>query len=397
MNYINNYMINNVEKAKPYLIEAFSYVYGEKRRDFIEERINSTKVCVCHGEIDSVELYRMLYHVEKSDMVNKEELIKSIKVMIKLRRMYDKYDKYVLEQLKIMFPNLKRTDFPMVFINAFNSFEKRFGKNERENARIKKERITYFKELGLNLGDDYEAYETNESAKKLVPSKLQKAEFKKLYNKLLATKDKLEEYFSNNHKELEEILIKYRYDKKEIEYKDVNRNVSYCMPNTINGEVYPLCMFNILNLMLDCESVFVHEFSHALGLSGKNKCALYCRGKYKMINEALEEASIKAVYDYMLEKGYYVIHKNPTRDNDSVYNPITPIGEAFLEKFKDSMDIIRFGSEEELYKIIDPDTLEDLDAICNTIISEPENTMFVKMLQSAAIKKINEYKPNMKR
>lgn len=398
MNKIREYIVKRVENAKPLLIEAFTHVYGEKHHKFIEDRINTTKVCVCHDSIDIVDLFRMQHYIQKNDVEDKENLLESIDFMIKCRRLYDKFDDYVIKELKKMFPNLKRNKLPMVFINAFNSFDKKFTKDEKENKRIKDSRITYFKEMGLDLGDNYDAYANSAEAKKLIPSKAQKSEFKKMYKKLLSTQEKLEECFAGNASEIEEMLRAYNYDLKEVQHQDLKGNkVSYCMPNTIHGEVYPVCMFNILNLIDPCEMVYVHEFSHALGISSKRKSNLYCKGKFKYINEALEEASIKEVYEYMLSHGYHIMYKNPGRNNDSIYNSITPIGVAFLNKFKDSMETIRFGSEEDLYRIIDEETLEKLDAICNTILEERENKEFVGMLQQVAIKQIQEYTPNNKR
>lgn len=398
MKRIKDYMIEKIEASKPQLIEAFTHVYGQSHYDFIKERINTTKVCICHDSVDIVDLLRMEHHVKKNGFEDKEKLLESIDFMIKCRRMYDKYDDYVLKELKVMFPALKRKKLPMVFINAFNSFDKKFGKDEKENKRIRESRITYFKELGLDLGNNYDDYINNEQAKKLIPSKALKSDFKKLYSKLLGMHDKLEEYFSNNSKEIESILELYKYDSRKVKHSDLSGNkVSYCMPNTIHGEVYPLCVFHIMNLIDPCEMVYIHEFSHALGISAKSKSNLYCKGKFKYINEALEEASIKEVYEYMQNHNYHIIHQKPGRDNDSIYNVITPIGEAFLKKFKDKMEIIRFGNEEDLYKVIDEETLDKLDGICQTILEERRNEDFVKMLQDVAIKQIKEYTPNNKR
>ena len=121
MKRIKDYMIEKIEASKPQLIEAFTHVYGQSHYDFIKDRINTTKVCICHDSVDIVDLLRMEHHVKKNGFEDKEKLLESIDFMIKCRRMYDKYDDYVLKELKVMFPALKRKKLPMVFINAFNS------------------------------------------------------------------------------------------------------------------------------------------------------------------------------------------------------------------------------------------------------------------------------------
>ena len=59
---------------------------------------------------------------------------------------------------------------------------------------------------------------------------------------------------------------------------------------------------NLFNLIYSCELVYLHEFSHAIGISDKNKSNLYSKGKFKNLNEAVEEASIKKVYDYKIRE-----------------------------------------------------------------------------------------------
>lgn len=398
MQKVREYIINRVNKSKPHLIEAFTHVYGSKHHEFIKDRINSTKVCVCNDEMNLVDLYQLYYHVRKADMVDKEELLKDLDFLIKCRKLYDDFDLHMIKELKKMFPTLKRKKNPMEFIDSVLSFDKKFTLNEKENNKIRKLRMSYFKDLGLDLGDNYSLYTDSKKAKELMLDRKQKSEFNKLYNKLMAMQEKLEEYFSNNFSEIEFILEKNRYDNKSVQYRATKGvKLSYCMPNTINGEIYPLCMFNMLNLIYPCELVYLHEFSHAIGISGKNKSNLYSKGKFKHLNEAVEEASIKEVYDYMLEHKYHIIHNNPGKVNDSIYNDITPIGEAFVEKFRDDMEVIRFGKEDDLYKIVDESFLSDLDIICSTILEQKDERVFVKELQTLAIKKIKEYTPIKKR
>lgn len=395
MKKIREYMIERIEASKPLLIEAFTHVYGQDNYEFIKDRINTTKICVCHDDLDLVDLFKIKYYISKNDIENKEEFIEQIDYMIKCKRLYDKFDSYAFSKVQEMFPKLKKKILIKDFAKLINSFDKKIRRNSED---IKKDRVVYFNLMGLNLGENYLFYENNHIAKELIPNKSQIKEFNALVKKLDSMKEKLEEYFSNNFNEIEDVLYSNRYDTKVIQHREFKGNkVSYCMPNSINGEVYPLCVFNLLNLMDSCEMVYVHEFSHSIGISSRSKSNLYCKGKYKYINEALEEASIKEVYDYMLEKGYHIIYKNPGRENDSVYNVITPIGEAFLERFKGHTQTIRFGKEENLYKIVDEETLSYLDGVCSTILDNRQNSKMVERLQKEAIKKIREYTPNNKR
>jgi hypothetical protein len=68
-----------------------------------------------------------------------------------------------------------------------------------------------------------------------------------------------------------------------------------------------------------------------------------------------------------------------------------------VEKFRDDMEVIRFGKEDDLYKIVDESFLSDLDIICSTILEQKDERVFVKELQTLAIKKIKEYTPIKKR
>ena len=87
MKRIKDYMIEKIEASKPQLIEAFTHVYGQSHYDFINDRINTTKVCICHDSVDIVDLLRMEHHVKKNGLEDKEKLLESIDFMIKCRRM----------------------------------------------------------------------------------------------------------------------------------------------------------------------------------------------------------------------------------------------------------------------------------------------------------------------
>ena len=129
MQKVREYIINRVNKSKPHLIEAFTHVYGSKHHEFIEDRINSTKVCVCNDEMNLVDLYQLYYHVRKADMVDKEELLKDLDFLIKCRKLYDDFDLHMIKELKNMFPTLKRKKNPMEFIDSVLSFDKKFTLN----------------------------------------------------------------------------------------------------------------------------------------------------------------------------------------------------------------------------------------------------------------------------
>jgi hypothetical protein len=86
----------------------------------------------------------------------------------------------MIKELKKMFPTLKRKKNPMEFIDSVLSFDKKFTLNEKENNKIRKLRMSYFKDLGLDLGDNYSLYTDSKKAKELMLDRKQKSEFNKI-------------------------------------------------------------------------------------------------------------------------------------------------------------------------------------------------------------------------
>ena len=287
MKALKKYLIDNIEMHKPHYIEAFSHVYGNEYHDFIKERINNTKILVCHDYVDYVQLLQIQHRIKMHDTINKQEGLDAIESALKLKKLEDQFDKYIYRELKNMFPSLVETRFPRSFESAFDSFSKRLGKNKWTNRSIIYDRIRYFNLLGINLGEDYSLYETNPECKKLIPNKRMKEKFKELMNELYRKENQLKAMFESNHKEIQEILMNNNYDRVNVSHKDMNgRNISYCMPNSKDGEIAPLCMFNLQTLIDGSENTFVHEFAHSIGISNLNKSTVYCDGKYKMLNFA---------------------------------------------------------------------------------------------------------------
>ena len=406
MRLLKEYMIKNIEMSKEHFIEAFTHVYGEEYHDFIKERINNTKILICHDTVDRVLLHQIRYKIEKFVVHGKQEALDAVDKAIKIRKLYDNYEKHILSELKKMFPELKDTMFPRAFISSVESFDLKLGKDRWRNKSIMMDRVRYFKLLGLDLGDDYSEYENNQIAKKMIPSKEKRKQFKELCEVLYAREKQLISMFSSNYLEIQEELSANNYDRKEVVQKDMDgKNISYCMPNSKSGTITPLCMFNIQTILEDSEMVFAHEFAHSIGLIDLTKSNLCCGKKYIWLNEAVEDYSVMEVYKYMLEKNYTIFRENPSLENNSIYKYIIPIGKAFVEKFKDNMLTIRFGTEDELYKIVDEELLDKVDTICYSILDEVKKapllghvyTEYIKMLETIAINKIKEYKPNNKR
>jgi len=407
MKKLKEYLVKVIEAKKDILIDAFSHVYGQEHHDYIKERINDTRVWVYNDQIYRVDLESMKRCIDDHNDEYKQEGIEAVDFYIKLRRLYDDYNKYIYSELKKLYPTLTSNGFPRPFIDYFRSFDNRLGKDHFKNRSILRSRIAFFNRLGINLGDDYSAYERDPECKKLIPNKQMKKIFYELCDELNKKERALMEMFGvgTNLKEIQELLTNEGYlitDLSEEIKRIKGENVSFCKKNMKDGKLAPVIFFNLKTLTSKSEFVFVHEFAHAIAMSSMKKSCLNCgNGNYKYLNEAVEDCSIAEVYKYIVDNNNTIFLKQPSFVNDSIYRCITPIGKAFVDKFKPYMSKIRFGSEEELYQIVDKELLEKLEGICESILVSrnlgEDYKTYIELLTSAAIKEINNYNPNKKR
>lgn len=153
--------------------------------------------------------------------------------------------------------------------NILHDADKSFWQKEN----ILNDRIKYFKNLGLDLGDDYEAYMNSEEAKSLIPSQ----EFiNNIINKrehlnelfMIEYYNSLPEYVANSQKILDENL-----ENKDISYNAVayENNMTFIDPNMkkVGNEmvVYPILCFSMGNIPEYFDANLIHELNHVYELT----------------------------------------------------------------------------------------------------------------------------------
>lgn len=141
---------------------------------------------------------------------------------------------------------------------------------------IKENRIRYFKSRGLDLGNNYEAYEENDEAKKLMPDSELVENLEKIYEE--CEKDKEIEYYVNtgNYEECKNNILSQGLRIQDAFCAQFVQNGKNCLsPNIKQNPDGTFRVFNIIHLNIpgileEYKDVHViHEILHAVETTGK--------------------------------------------------------------------------------------------------------------------------------
>ena len=274
--------------------------------------------------------------------------------------------------------------------------------NEYFASQIKQARMKYFKNKGLDLGDNYELYEKSDEAKKLIP----KPEIvEKLYEiKQKCDEEKEEEYFLNTGNYAickKNILSQNLRMEDSFSRKFVDSGAICTTPNIKEDDNGNYQLFNVVHLpivkMIEGykDEQIIHELLHCVEttmepISGNKvhiKSGLdeftddICKDKdeiivddrteaeqtkreYELLSENLHQELSIRVTEKLHQKGIYIVDdpKIAKERGGTAYEPYSVITAGFQERFLDKIiDGMMQENSNALTSVVGKDNLSRLN------------------------------------
>lgn len=283
--------------------------------------------------------------------------------------------------------------------------------NEFSKMRIKDNRIAYFKSMGLDLGDDYEAYITSEEAIKLTPKEeiVDAIENKRIE----AVKERDKEFITNTteYKSIEQSLSsKGFHDDTGFEYSIYSKNfgLTFVGPNYIMKDGKPFLKPNVFisqdpNNLQYLDLFIIHELNHVVELElleANNEKTVYRSGfdiaenyvdeelqkeadskkrSYELFNEIINQKNAEAITTILHDKGIALV-PSPEGCYDKGRCSYT-FGNILLNQFYDDFknDLIEArinGNLDSFYEKIGRENIEDLNKLCSELLSIPQGKRY---------------------
>lgn len=265
--------------------------------------------------------------------------------------------------------------------------------NEETSAFIKdniiENRIKYFNNIGINLGNNYNLYLENEDVKSNWPTKERLEKFRATKNKLI--NNFMKEYYLNivSHKRLRQIVDGKNLLNKDDGLDQTMYNSSLgktCVATNlkeIDGklEAAPLVMISFGGFDGALDHDIIHELNHLYELSLEsvinNKAVYLCgwdiceddivgevndyiditkeepKRSYELFNEIINEVIAQEIEEKMHEKGIHILDssRNSKVKGNTSYEASFFIIKDFYKEFRD--EIIKSRSNGNIKEILD--------------------------------------------
>lgn len=291
-------------------------------------------------------------------------------------------------------------------LESFYEDQEEILNNEEASSFIKnniiENRIKYFNNIGINLGNNYNLYLENEEVKSKWPTKERLEEFRDTKNKLL--NNFMREYYLNTvfHKSLRQVVDSKNLLNKDDGLDQTMYNSSLgktCVATNlkeIDGklEAAPLVMISFGGFDGALDHDIIHELNHLYELSLEsvvNNKAVYLAGwdicedeivgevkdyiditkeepkrSYELFNEIINEVIAQEIEEKMHEKGIYILdsNKNSRVKGNTSYEASFFIIKDFYKEFKE--DIIKSrsnGNIKEIYNAVGEENFEELNSL----------------------------------
>lgn len=265
--------------------------------------------------------------------------------------------------------------------------------NEETSTFIKnniiENRIKYFNNIGINLGNNYNLYLENEDVKSNWPTKERLEKFRVTKNKLI--NNFMKEYYLNtvSHKRLRQVV-----DSKNLLNKDDGLNQTMynsslgktCVATNLKEiggklEAAPLVMISFGGFDGALDHDIIHELNHLYELSLEsvinNKAVYLCgwdiseddivgevndyiditkeepKRSYELFNEIINEVIAQEIEEKMHEKGIHILDssRNSKVKGNTSYEASFFIIKDFYKEFRD--EIIKSRSNGNIKEILD--------------------------------------------
>lgn len=265
--------------------------------------------------------------------------------------------------------------------------------NEETSAFIKnniiENRIKYFNNIGINLGNNYNLYLENEDVKSNWPTKERLEKFRATKNKLI--NNFMKEYYLNtvSHKRLRQVVDSKNLLNKDDGLDQTMYNSSLgktCVATNlkeIDGklEAAPLVMISFGGFDGSLDHDIIHELNHLYELSLEsvinNKAVYLCgwdiceddivgevndyiditkeepKRSYELFNEIINEVIAQEIEEKMHEKGIHILDssRNSKVKGNTSYEASFFIIKDFYKEFRD--EIIKSRSNGNIKEILD--------------------------------------------
>ena len=163
----------------------------------------------------------------------------------------------------------------------------------------------------------------------------------------------------------------------------IDNNDSLCLSKKENRNVTSSCIINISSILSGTDSAIVHELLHAIDARYPSKSGLHCKDNFKMLNEVFEESIAKDIYKKMVDNNQFILNENAIKAAQTEYDIALDVGYALRKRFAKDVIKMKLATEEELYKIVDKETLHKWEASVYFAIYDKE---FPKSIREATIK-----------
>lgn len=298
------------------------------------------------------------------------------------------------------------------YISYFSKENEDKMSNPEEGIYIKKYRIKYFNNLGIDLGKNYEDYVNNPEVRRLWPNQelIETIEKARAETYELTIKDFFltMPMYQENKDTLENTGFTTK-NEKAFQFETYVKNQWHISPNYIMKEnqdvtneddcftLHPIIVFSASADNGDFDKNIIHELNHLVEERIKNiiktiventinfgvsaETGFNCKSdeeyieelektKYELFNETINDIIADEITKLMHDKGIFLFtdpnYQNKKEETFSVYNYSKPLIQGFFNEFrKIIIHTLMTGDKLSLYKIIDEENFDELNDLIN--------------------------------
>lgn len=294
------------------------------------------------------------------------------------------------------------------------------GNQEWRKESILKDRVKFFKNLGIDLGDNYNDYLNNQDIQKLIPSLKDLAEkiihkrnefYTRMMNEYYTS---LEEYKTNCERIEKEGLLDKEHGYNANAYERNGTFVTTNVKQTENGMImYPMLCLSIGGLSEYLDHFLIHELNHVYELTlGKiegNKYYATCgwdildgeydntapdivsieenknKREYELFNEIINELISQEITQILFESNGYIFNTKEDakiKGGTSYENTMFLIKEFYNTYKKEIIESRRTGDMTELFNAVGKENFEALNKLFHEFYESFPGMSFYSVIQS---------------
>lgn len=290
--------------------------------------------------------------------------------------------------------------------------------SEWQKKSIKGDRIEYYKNLGIDLGDDYEAYISNSEVIAVTPNK-------ETVGRIIKSKEK---YYTLMMNEFYTSLPEYKQNRERIEQLELlEKDDGYDARTYENGNtmvttnfkkvgntyiVYPILYMYISNYCDYLDARMIHEFNHILELfliyANENEYSATCgwdifeekitkdensevslnddrdKRDYELFNEIINELISQEISEILSQMGVYIFNSKEEKKikGGTSYERTTFIVKDFYHNYKELIiESRKTGDMTKLFEVIGKDNFEALNKLFHEFYEYFGNSILFKLYE----------------